>query len=54
MRRLEELRALDRPLLVGPSRKRFIGAVLGRDSGERVFGPRPPVAAAGDQGRAPS
>jgi len=46
MRRLEELRALDRPLLVGPSRKRFIGAVLGKDSAERVFGTAAAVAAA--------
>jgi dihydropteroate synthase len=46
LRRLEELRALDRPLLVGPSRKRFIGAVLGRDGGERLFGTAAAVAAA--------
>lgn len=46
MRRLEELRALDRPVLVGPSRKRFIGAVLGRESGERLFGTAAAVAAA--------
>jgi dihydropteroate synthase len=46
MRRLEELRALDRPLLVGPSRKRFIGAVLGKHSGERLFGTAAAVAAA--------
>jgi dihydropteroate synthase len=46
MRRLEELRALDRPLLVGPSRKRFIGAVLGKESAERVFGTAAAVAAA--------
>lgn len=46
MRRLEELRALDRPVLVGPSRKRFIGAVLGRASAERVFGTAAAVAAA--------
>jgi dihydropteroate synthase len=46
MRRLEELRALDRPLLVGASRKRFIGAVLGKDSAERLFGTAAAVAAA--------
>ena len=46
MRRLEELAALDRPLLVGPSRKRFIGAVLGRPAGERLFGTAAAVAAA--------
>lgn len=46
MRRLEELRALDRPVLVGPSRKRFIGAVLGRPAAERLFGTAAAVAAA--------
>jgi dihydropteroate synthase len=46
MRRLPELHALDRPLLVGPSRKRFIGAVLGKDSAERLFGTAAAVAAA--------
>jgi dihydropteroate synthase len=46
MRRLEELSALDRPVLVGPSRKRFIGAVLGRAAAERVFGTAAAVTAA--------
>ena len=46
MQRLEELRSLDRPLLVGPSRKRFIGAVLGKPGGERMFGTAAAVAAA--------
>jgi dihydropteroate synthase len=46
MRRLAELQALDRPLLVGPSRKRFIGAVLERSAGERLYGTAAAVAAA--------
>jgi dihydropteroate synthase len=46
MRRLDELQALDRPLLVGPSRKRFIGAVLERPAGERLHGTAAAVAAA--------
>jgi dihydropteroate synthase len=46
LRRLDELGPLDRPVLVGPSRKRFIGAVLGRDSDGRVFGTAAAVATA--------
>jgi dihydropteroate synthase len=38
MRRLDELRDLGRPLLVGPSRKRFIGSILGLPEAERVEG----------------
>jgi dihydropteroate synthase len=39
LRRLAELRTLDRPLLVGLSRKSFIGEVLGQaDPGERLVG----------------
>lgn len=34
MARLAELRALGRPLLVGTSRKRFIGAVTGREAAD--------------------
>lgn len=33
--RLAALRCLGRPLLVGPSRKRFLGSVTGREVGER-------------------
>jgi dihydropteroate synthase len=36
--RLPELRALGRPLLVGPSRKSFIGALTGAPVGERLPG----------------
>lgn len=38
VRRLSELLSLGRPILVGPSRKSFIGAVTGKDSGDRLFG----------------
>jgi dihydropteroate synthase len=47
LRRLPELRALDRPILVGPSRKSFIGTVLGGlPPEERLFGTAAAVAAA--------
>jgi dihydropteroate synthase len=35
---------LGRPLLVGPSRKSFIGATLGRDVHDRLFGTAAAVA----------
>ncbi len=38
LRRLSELRELGRPLLVGTSRKSFIGKVDGSDAGERLGG----------------
>ncbi|TWG93821.1 dihydropteroate synthase [Mesorhizobium sp. J18] len=38
MARFNELAGLDFPLLVGTSRKRFIGQVTGRDAGERAMG----------------
>ncbi|HEX2129016.1 MAG TPA: dihydropteroate synthase [Solirubrobacterales bacterium] len=38
LRRLDELAELGRPLVVGTSRKRFIGALTGRDVGDRVGG----------------
>jgi dihydropteroate synthase len=38
LRRLDEIVALGRPVLVGASRKRFIGALTGRPVGERVAG----------------
>jgi dihydropteroate synthase len=44
IRRLSELLALGRPILVGPSRKSFIGAVLGKGGGERLFGTAAAVA----------
>jgi len=45
LRRLPELRGLDRPVLVGPSRKSFIGKVLDLPVGERLFGTAAAVAA---------
>ena len=44
--RLEELQGLRAPVLVGASRKSFIGAVLGVDVGEREFGTAASVAVA--------
>jgi dihydropteroate synthase len=38
LRRLRELRTLGRPILVGTSRKTFIGTVTGREVDERVGG----------------
>ena len=38
LRRLAEFRSIGCPILVGTSRKSFIGHVLGRDTGERIFG----------------
>jgi dihydropteroate synthase len=46
LRRLPELAALDRPVLVGASRKSFIGKVLDLPVGERLFGTAAAVAAA--------
>ncbi len=45
LRRLPELAALDRPVLVGPSRKSFIGQVLELPVGERMLGTAAAVAA---------
>ena len=38
LRRLDELVALGRPLVVGTSRKSFLGTITGREAGERVAG----------------
>ncbi len=43
--RLGELKRLGRPVLVGPSRKTFIGKILDRPPGERLFGTAAAVAA---------
>ena len=45
LRRLEELRVLDRPLLVGTSRKSFIGRILDLPVEDRVEGTAATVAA---------
>jgi dihydropteroate synthase len=51
LRRLPELRALGRPILVGPSRKSFLAAVLGgRPPEGRLFGTAAAVAAAAAAG----
>ena len=44
IRRLEELKELGRPILIGPSRKSFIGLVLDLPAGERVEGTAAAVA----------
>jgi dihydropteroate synthase len=46
LRRLKEFKALGRPVLVGPSRKSFIGAVLGLPPEDRDAGTAAAVAAA--------
>lgn len=44
IRRLGDLLELGRPILVGPSRKSFIGTVTGRGGEERIFGTAAAVA----------
>jgi dihydropteroate synthase len=44
IKRLAEFRDLGFPILVGPSRKSFVGAVTGRGGGERIFGTAAAVA----------
>ena len=46
LRKLSEFSSLGRPIMVGTSRKSFIGAVLGRDVAERAFGTAATVALA--------
>ncbi len=46
IRRLQELSVLQRPLLIGTSRKSFIGTALGREVTERLFGTTASVAVA--------
>jgi len=46
LRRLEELRALGQPLLVGPSRKSYLGRVFGLELEDRMMGTAASVAAA--------
>ncbi len=38
LRRLGELKALGRPIVIGTSRKRFLGAITGREVGDRIGG----------------
>lgn len=44
LRKLRNFESLHRPILVGTSRKSFIGAVLGREVSDRVFGTAASVA----------
>ncbi|GAW66714.1 dihydropteroate synthase [Geoanaerobacter pelophilus] len=44
IKRLAEFQELGFPILVGPSRKSFVGAVTGRGGGERIFGTAAAVA----------
>jgi dihydropteroate synthase len=44
--RLDELRPLGRPILVGVSRKSFIGEIIGRRTGDRLMGTAAAVAVA--------
>lgn len=44
LRRLDEFGSLGRPILIGTSRKSFIGAILGREVGERNYGTAATVA----------
>lgn len=44
IRSLEEFQSLNRPVLVGTSRKSFIGAVINRDVSDRIFGTAATVA----------
>lgn len=44
IRRLREFQSLGRPILIGPSRKSFIGAALNRDVSDRIFGTAASVA----------
>lgn len=50
LRNLKAFHALALPILLGPSRKSFIGHVTGREVGEREFGTAACVAAAVEQG----
>jgi len=46
IRRLDALKVLGRPILVGPSRKSFIGAVLGTPPSDRIEGTAAAIACA--------
>lgn len=50
MRRLDEFKSLGFPLVLGTSRKSFIGSVLGRPAEERIMGTAATVAFAIDRG----
>jgi dihydropteroate synthase len=50
LNRLEEFQSLGRPIMVGVSRKSFIGTILGRSSKDRLWGTAGAVAAAVGRG----
>src|SRR5690606_19980031 len=50
LRRLDELKALGRPILIGTSRKSSIGYVIDRPAQERVYGAAATVALAIERG----
>ena len=50
LRRLDELKALGRPILVGTSRKSSIGYVIDRPAQERIFGTAATIAIAIERG----
>jgi len=50
LRRLDEFQSLGQPILVGTSRKSFIGTTLGRETGDRLYGTAATVALAVDRG----
>ena len=45
IRRLEDFKTLDKPLLIGVSRKSFIGKILKKEAGERLWGTAAAVSA---------
>lgn len=46
LRNLEQFSVLERPILIGTSRKAFIGTVLHRETGDRVYGTAATIALA--------
>lgn len=46
LRRLKEFEKLGKPLLVGTSRKSFIGEITGKNTGDRLFGTAASISAA--------
>ncbi|RLA85215.1 MAG: dihydropteroate synthase [Deltaproteobacteria bacterium] len=50
LQRLDELSSLGRPILIGPSRKSFIGAVLDLQVGDRLYGTLASVAIGVERG----
>jgi dihydropteroate synthase len=49
-RNLHDLRNLGRPVLLGPSRKSFVGKITGKEAGDRLFGTAAAVAIAASGG----